>query len=805
MDQRLDTPSAGATTPAGAVSPKTAVASRPLHRAPVLAGRVYELRMLLHREGGGGDAPLALAEIGLSFHAASGAPLDPRLAGVALQIPHLAPLAVETLPSAPETDALRAAGLASRFLIPPPEAVELRLELAARGVVAALVELAPMAVAWCGEGGAVEERIAEAACLRADLLARHLPAGSCPPGILAQAASIPAEQAAAIRSQFAPTGDWTPVLARLASDEELPEAADLEERIARRAALRAPDAPRVAFVGSARTHARLRCLASVFVLREAHWRAQLDALALDRIVVETAAETVPGDWRGAFASLSGALPEGGVALCEEARARGIPLCLLVTAGPGEMPVWRGLAARADAVAIEGDRAGWPVSGPGAPPEGAAFVRRATEPMANPALRAEGAEGRMLVPVASDAFQHPGFAALLQRPTSYATLMSEFHYGFAPKALDDRLAPSARPAVPRPSRAHAVALMQAASLVLLHGRSLRSNGEMVDVALDAIAAGAIPVVHGPTAIEHPVVARLDRVWNRIELQELERLYRIPWLRERRWRTLLREVCRHHVWTSEERRAVLGADPLPEGHDAPLASAVMISKRPHLLEGRLAAFRGQTAPARELIVVLNTDEPPAELPDLREDERVFVAPESWSIGRCLNMAIAEARGLFWAKMDDDDDYSVHYLEELGWYYRATEADAIGRQAVYFHFEGEDRTLGRLFALDRCFGRLAAHPRRDHASGATLSARLGGAVPAFSNTMRNAADSSWNDAVHDAGCRFVCYDSTSITVRRGADESAHTWRMSGAVARLRLYQEFCAGNLHEVLDAPGGRLRG
>ena len=663
-----------------------------------------------------------------------------------------------------------------------------------------------MAVAWQGDGRAVGKRVAEAARLRADLLARHLPAGACPPEILAQVASIPAEQVAAIRSQFAPAGDWAPVLARLTADEAHPEAVDLEERIARRAAARAPDAPRVAFVGSARTHARLRCLASVFLLREAHWRAQLDALAPDRIVVETAAETVPGDWRGALASLSGALPEGGAALCEGARERGIALCLLVTAGPGEMPVWRGLAARADAVAIEGDRAGWPASGPGAPPEGAAFVRRATEPTANPALRAKGAEGRMLVPVASDAFQHPGLAALLQQPTAYAALMSEFHYRFAPKGLADRLAPSVQPAVPAPSRAHAVALMQAASLVLLHGRSLRSEGEMVDIALDAIAAGAIPVIHGPTEVRHPIVARLDRVWNRVELQELQRLYRISWLRERRWRALLREVCRHHVWTSEERAAVLGADPFPEGHDTPMVSAVTISKRPHRLDGCLAGFRGQTAPARELIVVLNTDEPPAELPELREGERVFVVPESWSIGRCLNMAIAEARGALWTKMDDDDSYSAHYLEELAWYARATQADAIGRQAIYFYFEGEDRTLGRLFMLDRCFGRLAAAPRRDHASGATLSAVVGGAAPPFSNTMRNAADSSWNDAVHDAGCRFVCYDSTSITVHRGADESVHTWRMSGAVAaRLPLYQEFCAGNLHEVLEASGGRLRG
>ena len=790
MDKRLD------------ISPAPAT-SRPCHRAPVLAGRVYELKMLMHREASAAAAPLAFTEIGLTFHATSGAALDPRLAGVALQVPHLAPLAVETLPTVPVTDALRAAGVASRFLIPPPGAVELRLSLEARDVVVALVELVPLAVDWRDEGPAIEARLDEAARLRADLLARHLPAGACHSATLARIGAIPAEQAAAIQAQFAAIGDWATVLARLASEREgLPEAADFEERVARRAAERAPDAPRVALIGSARTHARLRCLAPVVLLREAHWRAQLDALAPDRVVIETAAETVPGDWRHAFASLSGTLPDAGRELCESARARAIPVCLLVSAGPGEMPVWRELAARADAVVIEGDRSEWPLSGPGAPPEGATFVCRATEPMANPALRSAEGEGRTLVPVASDAFQHPDFAALLQRPTSYAALMTEFHYGFAAKALDDRLAPARHPAVPAPSRTHAVTLLQATTLVLLHGRSLRSEDEMVDIVLDAIAAGAIPVLHGPTDLAHPIMARLDQVWNRVELQELERLYRIPWLREWRWRRLFREVCRHHVWTAEERALVLGADPFPEGYDAPLVSAVVVSKRPHLLARCLEAFRAQTAPARELIVVLNTDEAPDDLPELREGEQVFVVPESWSIGRCLNMAIAEARGDFWAKMDDDDFYSAHYLEELAWYQRATQAEVVGRQAAHFYFAGEDQTLARLSSAKHCFKRISSTV---HIAGATLAAVARSTVPPFSNRYRNSADSEWVKAVHASEARLVSYDSTSMTVFRSADESAHTWQMSGTLVNLAFYETICRGNLHDLLEAPEAPLRG
>ena len=703
---------------------------------------------------------------------------------------------METLPRPPDTDALTAAGLATRFVIPPPDAVAMELSVESPEVEVHRAELSPLAVAWRTEGEAVEAALVEAAGLRRGLLERHRSPSEKGADVLPERLlAVPAEQVAAIRAQFASLGSWDEVIARLMAPDEGAEARDFEERIARRARRRVRSL-RVAFAGSARTLARLRCLADVFVLREAAWEAQLEALAPDRILIETVAEPGSGEWQGAFASLGGALPPAGGALADGARARGIPLALLVTAEPAEMPVWCELAGRADAVVIEGDPADWPD-----PPEGATFVRRATEPMANPALRADETEGRMLVPVASDVYQHPDFAALLQRRSGYATLLAEFDYDVVPRALAERLAPMDEPVAATTSRLHRVRLLQGSDMVLLHGRSVRSDGQLVAIALDAVAAGAIPVIHGACDVAHPLVAQLDRVWGRIDLDELQRLYRIPWLRERRWRALFREVCRHHVWTGAERALMLGADPLPEDEDAPLVSAVLVTKRPHRLEASLATFRKQTAPAKELILVLHLDEPPSALPELREGERLFVVPRSWNLGRCLNMAIAEARGHHWAKLDDDDFYAATYLEELAHYYRATEADVVSRQAIYFYFAGEDLTLGRLV-----FGRrsLRALPRGVGAAGATLSAARHESVPQFSTRHRNGSDSEWIRAVHAAGCRTVCYDGTSLTMYRDPDASVHTWQMRDVSTGPTRYQTICQGNVHDHLEAPGTRLR-
>lgn len=748
---------------------------------PTAPGRVYELRAALRRREGGRLPGLALMR--LEFFDARGRRVDPRIAGPDFHVPHLDPLTIETLPAGAEGDLAFDAGLASRFLAAPPDAVEARLALETPGIEILHLELEALAINWPAEGEKLLADVERAAASRRRLLAHLFPGDPLGEGERAEhGEAAPLDQLRAIARQFGRVGDWAAALAHCDA------AAETAERAARIARLRIGEAARltVGFIGSPRSHLRIAAYADAPLLREDAWEGQLAALALDAILIETAAESVAGDWAGAFCGLDGALSPLGRRLCAAARARGIPVRLHVTTGEGEIALWREMIETADGVTIEGDPAEWK-----APPAGA-FIRRATEPAVHPPLRQGSGEGTMLAPGASDVFQNPGFAALLNEGSCCDLLLTEFDYGFMPGALADRLPKARARALDLASQAQRTRLLQESAMVLLSGGTLRAPGQLAAAALDAIACGAIPVLFGPG--EAGLDLALDRVWSAAELQELQRLHRIPWLRERRWRALWREVCRRHVWTASERAALLGRDPCAPDLDAPLMSVVMVSKRPHLIGACLETFRKQSWAEKELLLVLNTDAPPSELPELCPNERLFVAPESWNIGRCLNMAIRAARGRHWAKMDDDDHYSPHYLEELSAFFRATQADAVGRQSVYFFFAGAGESLARQNFHAQTFRPVS---KDSFVSGATLAGRARSRLPKFSNRLRNCVDSEWIKALHKAGTRLFCYDSTSLVVYRDQDDSFHTWRLNATSWKKNPFTPFCSANAKIVLE--------
>ncbi|PZX14353.1 glycosyl transferase family 2 [Palleronia aestuarii] len=765
----------------------------------VISGSVYELRLLLSRRDGTGPKPLKLSPIRIDFSDDRGRPVDLRLVTGRNHVPHLNPMQVELLPEGPvlqdEEEAARwhAAGYASRFIVAPPDATDLRIASDDPDVEIAAAEVLPLGIDWPGEGRATSRHVEAIAASRAELIERLLPDPALRPDPVIRAlARIPVEQFDAIRGQFRPGGDWRKVLKRMAEGAEA-EAEEFEERVRRLAAARRREI-RVGLVGHPRTYERLRFLCDVVWLRKELCTDQLAEMGFDLILIETVAESGPGDWNGAFLQLDGDMAPEGTALFRAARARGLPVHLLLSAAPAASHFWRGAIEAADAVLVEGNPQDWSGDAPcPALPDHARFLRRATEPAAGPAALLEPRlHDLMLVPVGSDLFQFPDFADFLSTPGCYDALVTEFHYGFAPSSLTPRLKGRKVAMAPDLSRRQQTYLLRNATIVLLNATTLRTEAELLDIALDAIVAGAIPVLVGPVPPEGAVFAALDRVTAPSELMELQRSYRIAWLRERRWRALYRLVMRHHVWRAEDRAALLGEDLYDADFDRPRMSTILVSRRPHLIERCLETFRAQSWPETELVMVLNLDEPPSNLPELRENEHLFVLPAHFNIGRCLNMAIAASTGRYWAKMDDDDYYASTYLEEYAWYYHATQADTVGRIPILFYMSGQDLTLIKSQKFERC---RRITKLMDFSSGATLSGDKNGSLPKFSNSQRNSADSEWIRSVtKSSGLRTASYDGTSFIVFRDADESNHTWMMSGRSTNMIGLSPVCEGNLFE-----------
>jgi len=106
------------------------------------------------------------------------------------------------------------------------------------------------------------------------------------------------------------------------------------------------------------------------------------------------------------------------------------------------------------------------------------------------------------------------------------------------------------------------------------------------------------------------------------------------------------------------------------------------RPHLLPVALACFRHQTYADRELVVVDDGEDPPADVSSLPSDVvRVVRVPSGTPLGVKLNYGVDAARGRLCMKMDDDDWYAPEYL--------ATSVDAlleserrVCRPTIVFH---------------------------------------------------------------------------------------------------------------------------
>jgi glycosyltransferase involved in cell wall biosynthesis len=99
-------------------------------------------------------------------------------------------------------------------------------------------------------------------------------------------------------------------------------------------------------------------------------------------------------------------------------------------------------------------------------------------------------------------------------------------------------------------------------------------------------------------------------------------------------------------------------------SPLVSVILTTRdRPRLLPIALACYRHQTYPRRELIVVDDGEEFPANADRVAAvGGRLIRVEPATPLGTKLNRGVEAARGRFCQKMDDDDWYAPRFLETM-----------------------------------------------------------------------------------------------------------------------------------------------
>lgn len=213
------------------------------------------------------------------------------------------------------------------------------------------------------------------------------------------------------------------------------------------------------------------------------------------------------------------------------------------------------------------------------------------------------------------------------------------------------------------------------------------------------------------------------------------------------------------------------------DAPVSTAMvsclLVTRRPARMLEALDNFRRQAHPDCELIVVLHGHKRPAgEVSAGSRRVVVLEAPTSMSLGDCLNLAASHARGVYWAKMDDDDYYAPEYLMRLHALLETTDAEVTGMPLVFTRFESDDAVFCDLSRLAFA-ARVGDGWRRGEICGATL----GGTTDllrriSFGSDRRHGVDSQFLDDCSRQGIRIAVGDGFGFLCCRNADMSQHTW---------------------------------
>ncbi len=140
-----------------------------------------------------------------------------------------------------------------------------------------------------------------------------------------------------------------------------------------------------------------------------------------------------------------------------------------------------------------------------------------------------------------------------------------------------------------------------------------------------------------------------------------------------------------------RALLGAPPP--------VSAVLVSKRPELLDRQVAALASQTYPDLEIVVGVHGAPPPPKLAEAAGGRplQVVEVDASRPLGEALAEATAYAAGALVTKVDDDDFYGPEHVWDLVLAHRYAGATVAGKPADFVYLATEDLTVRRGMAAE------------------------------------------------------------------------------------------------------------
>ncbi len=256
--------------------------------------------------------------------------------------------------------------------------------------------------------------------------------------------------------------------------------------------------------------------------------------------------------------------------------------------------------------------------------------------------------------------------------------------------------------------------------------------------------------------------------------LDALLSRRFLRERLAQIFFRRVATAHDVGARIREMQTTFGLVPDAPEQPKVSVLLPTNRPENFAFALARYRAQGYANKELVVILNTGDAMTE--PLRrqlcesDDARILGIPARWPIGVCLNAAIAQAQGEFWAKFDDDDIYGPAYLSDFVLNASFVDFDIAGKVHIFTYDERADRTVLRRTSDP-------PHTQTSAFAGGTLFAKTRPDDLLFAENSRGLVDITFQWRHLAEGRLLYASDPFNFMQIRRADRRTHTWRVEVA----------------------------
>lgn len=254
--------------------------------------------------------------------------------------------------------------------------------------------------------------------------------------------------------------------------------------------------------------------------------------------------------------------------------------------------------------------------------------------------------------------------------------------------------------------------------------------------------------------------------------IDRLMRDPFYRDRLVLQGQRRIFAEHTYRQRIRRIceVVGIE-LPEEDDS--VSVITATRRKDFVDNLFQNFKRQSHQMKELLVVVNDgDELTPEYLHQRalandvHNYRVIQVGREVSLGQCLNTAVEQTNGAFFAKMDDDDHYGAHHLQDSLQALAYSGADCVGKES-YFTYSEE---------LDQLYLQMPGrqHKMTQFVIGTTLVARKSVYPQVAFGDARVGEDTMFLKALHKAGKTIYSHNQYNYIKFYARAPDHHTWKV-------------------------------